>query len=459
MRKSVGLALALGAALAPAAHAITITKTNNAADQWGSLNASSGSYVFADSFVAPAGTDVPATLGTWLKLLSGTPQSVRLEIWGDNGGPDHSAILATTGSVTPTETSSFNFTSFAVTSSPAALTPGTKYWFVITVVGEPSSGAYLAAAKHTQNSVYHDNGVFDASNDSSGVTFGFVNQTPEMAFQVGLSDVLLLDEQFCGSVSHDPAGLYFLTEPYNVTYDEAAFDDLLTSGIPWRVVLVDEYASGFSVGTETDLTNYIANGGHVGIDYWNWIGAPSFAATFDASYVSDFTTPLPIYQWESQHPLFTTPLQIPNPLDWTDDSCTSGTIDGAKFNPTSYGTTIAYFGSNVVAPVAGTPSPDLIVPPANDSAIIVGNGGRTVLFGGILGNYNKSMIIVAPVSESTPEPKGFDITNGEWMAENIADYLLHVIFVDGFESANFGAWSSETGGILLKPQGAAPAKH
>jgi len=101
--------------------------------------------------------------------------------------------------------------------------------------------------------------------------------------------------------------------------------------------------------------------------------------------------------------------------------------------------------------------PEIVTPPPDDSAIIVGNGGRTVLFGGTLGNYNGAAL-GAPSSESAIGPKTIVLTQGDWMAENIADYLLHVIFVDGFESTDFGAWSSETGGIFLAPQRGA-AKH
>ncbi len=466
MRSRTCLSLALGAVLfATSAHAARFTKLPDLGPNYHSISAS-GSYVYADSFVAPQGTNVPVSLGTWLQLYGGTSQSVRFEIWGDSGGPDHTSVLATTGSVTPGAFGgalsffSYPVASYPATTTPVALVPGTRYWFVITVVGETVSNGQFQVGGHTQNSVYHDNGVFDASNESSGATFNYVNHTPEMAFQVGLSDVLLLDIPTCFSESHYPAAFTLLEEPSYVVDNVTDFYDLLTDGIPWRVVLIDDYATELSTATQSALATYVAGGGHVGIDYWGWLYDPSFAATFDASYVSYFSTPLQIFPWVPDHPLWTAPNALPNSLQWTDDPCTTGTVDGATFNPTSYGRVIAYFGAVYAAPTASpaySSGPDFVDPTTDDAAIIVGNGGRTVLFGGMLANYN-GVPIGLPVAGSTPAPKIIDQSYGERMAANIADYLLHVIFVDGFESGGDGAWS-DSSSVATLPQPAAEGKN
>jgi hypothetical protein len=196
--------LALIALLAaPAVAQTTIEKPPDVGAYWWPLSPAGGTYVYADCFIAPAGPDIHIqSLGTWFSLNTseenvttneafagegGSPPTVRLEIWGDAPpGPDAFEILATTGSLAPNPVG-LEFVEAPVLPGAVALTPGTRYWFAATVVGETGTGWYQVGG-HTQNSVYPDNCTFWYSNDPAGIVFDGQNLTPEMAFSVTLDD-------------------------------------------------------------------------------------------------------------------------------------------------------------------------------------------------------------------------------------------------------------------------------
>jgi hypothetical protein len=188
MLRKIGFVIAV-ALLAGPLHAQTILdKQPDLGPFWQPINAETGTYVYSDCFVAPAGVDViPNSLGMWLNLLSPTGPSIRFEIWGDAGGPDASSVLATTGSLSPNPVG-LEFISAIVQPGFQNLTPGNTYWFVATVVGESGTGQYQVGG-HTQNSQQSDNCTFWYSNDPAGIVFDGQNLTPEMAFSVTLDDV------------------------------------------------------------------------------------------------------------------------------------------------------------------------------------------------------------------------------------------------------------------------------
>ena len=189
MLRKIGLSVAI-VLLAGSVHAqTTLTKDPDLGPFWNPLNPVSGTYVYADCFIAPAGVDVwPHFLGTWLNQTP-PPPTIRFEIWGDTGGngPDASNVLATTGSLSPNPTG-LELISAQVQNGAQALTPGTLYWFAATVVGESGTGSYQVGG-HTQNSQQNDNCTFWYSNDPNGVVFDGTNLTPEMAFTLTLDDV------------------------------------------------------------------------------------------------------------------------------------------------------------------------------------------------------------------------------------------------------------------------------
>jgi hypothetical protein len=150
-----------------------------------------GTYVYSDSFFNSSPEPMtPTVLGTWLQTTAVPPPNVRFEVWGEaaGGGPDASAVLATTGSLSLPVTATLAFFSAPVIGTPSALAAGQRYWFVATCVGEAGTGDFVTGG-HTQNSVYADNGTFWYSNDPAGVSFDGQNNTPEMAFEVTLDQL------------------------------------------------------------------------------------------------------------------------------------------------------------------------------------------------------------------------------------------------------------------------------
>lgn len=179
-----GLILAAGSSAAVAQ--TFITKSPDLGDFWNSLSPNGGSYVYANSFVAPNGDTLVTNLGTWLNAQGSDGSSIRFEIWGDAGGPDASNVISTTGSLGAFNDSTLTY--YGAPATPGVLVPGNLYWFTATVVGEAGTGFYNVGG-HTQNSAYNDNGTFWFSNDANGIVFGGQGLTPEMAFSVTLTQV------------------------------------------------------------------------------------------------------------------------------------------------------------------------------------------------------------------------------------------------------------------------------
>jgi hypothetical protein len=186
LNRLAGAAISLILA-ANAASATTVTKSPDLGPYWNPLS-TSGTYIYADSFVAPASGTV-SSIGIWLTNLSGdaSAQPIVFDVFGTSGGgPDPSNVLASTGLLSldvPGTLTLFNET----TTSSLTLTAGDTYWVAGDEVGL-SGGGLLQVGGHTQNSEgISDNGTFWFSNDPSGVTFGGQNLTPEMAFTVTIN--------------------------------------------------------------------------------------------------------------------------------------------------------------------------------------------------------------------------------------------------------------------------------
>jgi len=182
-------------------------------------------------------------------------------------------------------------------------------------------------------------------------------------------EVLLLNEQCGGSAEHFPIALSNLGVTFTETNDDVAFLAELTGGTAWHAVIVDEYADWLSAATAAALVDYIASGGRAFMSYWDWESEPALTAAFEATAVGTYSAPLDIYRWDVGHPLFNVPNALPDLIP-TDDTCGN---DGGIFNATGGGVTIGGY----------TPGPA-----ADQHAIIVGNDGRTIAFGGMPGLFN-----------------------------------------------------------------------
>ncbi len=211
--------------------------------------------------------------------------------------------------------------------------------------------------------------------------------------------VLLLNEECGGSAELFPTALTNAGLTFTETNDAASFETELTTGGPWDIVIVDEYANFINPTKErpngrlsqeslTAIQDYIANGGVIYMNYWAW--DPATAASFEATLGATYTVPQPILIWEPTFPL----LNIPNTVgDMTPTADTCNT-DGALFEPTG--------GGNAIAGYTATPT-------TGQAAIVVGNAGRTILFGSIIGLFG---------------------TDGPAFAENVVQHLVNPVPVE-----------------------------
>jgi PEP-CTERM motif len=177
---------------ASGAEAATISKVPDLGPYWNPLSAN-GSYVYADSFIAPL-TGAVSDLGTWLD--GGAPDLtsyLQFEILADAGNaPDGATVLAASATLAFSD-GSLSF-EHAAPQSSQILAAGQRYWFAASTVGLGGSGRYQLGG-HTQNSDgIVDSGRFWFSNDPSGLSFdqpsfdSAVNPV-ELAFSVTLEPV------------------------------------------------------------------------------------------------------------------------------------------------------------------------------------------------------------------------------------------------------------------------------
>lgn len=224
-------------------------------------------------------------------------------------------------------------------------------------------------------------------------------------------NILLLNEQCGASYPQYPEALFHLGLTYTETDNTDDFDAALSDGTAWDLVIVDDYGDQLPETVRNELASYVASGGRVAIDYSLWAGDGAFSAVFEAATVSDYTVPADIHQWSTAGGLFTSPNVVPDPLVPSGDDCAE---DGALFEPIGGGQAVAGYAA------AST---------TNQAAIVVGNGGRTILFGGILGLY---------AGDSDDD----GTSDGQELARNFIYLLSSPVFSDGFESGDITLWSS-----------------
>lgn len=177
--------LALLLVMAPVVANANLIKQPDLGAYWAPLNPNSGSYIYADSFVADTSGGV-SSLGFW--ATGGGNAQVVLEVYGPGASPDSANVLAKTGVIDLSLTNSLQFFD-AATLFSSNLSSGTQYWFAANVIGL-TADTPITVGGHTQNSGgIVDNGTFWFSSDPTGVNFDGANYTPEMAFDVGFGAV------------------------------------------------------------------------------------------------------------------------------------------------------------------------------------------------------------------------------------------------------------------------------
>ncbi len=176
--------------LGTSATAAIIEKAPDIGDYWNPLNSYSGTYIYANSFVAPE-NGLVSYLGMWLKFNGQGNQDIKFQIYGSIGGnaangPDSTSILATTDVISGLSITSLTYYEYAALAGGTSLIAGDTYWFGASVLGlAGDANAYFNVGGHTQNTGgIVDNGTFWYSNSPNGINFDGNNYTPEMAFKV-----------------------------------------------------------------------------------------------------------------------------------------------------------------------------------------------------------------------------------------------------------------------------------
>lgn len=204
------------------------------------------------------------------------------------------------------------------------------------------------------------------------------------------ADVVLYSVSCGGSPEYFPQALADASVDFDLVTDGEALASAILSG-HYRWVIVDKYNNGLPPEAVTAISSFVAGGGCSYISDWQWYEYPELAGSYGATFVSDYTVPIPILRWNAAHPLFTTPNAL-NDLTPAADSCDR---DGARFEPTA--------GASAIAGYVAAPT-------ANEAGFVVANDGRTVLFGGITGLFSGD-----GNANVTPD--------GQELAENVVAYL------------------------------------
>jgi thermitase len=159
----------------------------------------------------------------------------------------------------------------------------------------------------------------------------------------------------------------------NYTYyadDPSGFGAALVSQ-PWDLVVVD-HCNYYSMGNYwNELDEYVRNGGLLVLSTFDIDGSDSQPTTLwdtlGVRWVSDMSSPEPVYRWNPSHPLFTFPNSIGDLTSYTE-----GYGDDGDHVATTTGTAVAGFTTQ----------------PANGYAgIVLGNIHQTILFSFILDEF------------------------------------------------------------------------
>lgn len=171
------------------------------------------------------------------------------------------------------------------------------------------------------------------------------------------------------------------------TANAANFNTLLT-GSSWDLVIMD-VPSTLPTGGFGNLINYIGGGGRAIMSFWTLQTEAALETAFQVDRVADIGPPQDVYAWNAAHPIWA---GVASPVtgwsnQWADD--------GDRLDPVGSAVSLGGFVA-----AAGT---------AGQSAIILGNSGRTIYNGflfdeisatnGVLLIQNEISFLVTPVPE------------------------------------------------------------
>lgn len=139
------------------------------------------------------------------------------------------------------------------------------------------------------------------------------------------------------------------------------FNTLLTSG-SWDLVILD-LPSTMPNGEFGALVDYINGGGKALMSFWSLDSKPALASAFEVAVSGSFGSPQNVNAWNLAHPIFNGPYAVTDLVSWDD----RWADDGDRLSWFGSGQALAGFGA----------------PAADQGAIVLGNGGRT-LYNGFL---------------------------------------------------------------------------
>lgn len=205
------------------------------------------------------------------------------------------------------------------------------------------------------------------------------------------------------------------------------FVDELENFGPWDVVIIDCPSSGMDVTVAQAIATYIANDGRAMIGFWDLDNSGPGAilrTAFGIAVTVEYTLPLPVFAWDSSHPIWTTPNDVSSPLPTI---ATTWADDGDRLEGVAGTTAVGGFVDQVGA--------------ANESAIVLSNDNRTICNGFVFDNFEAATIVPLLVNEIAfllggGGPTGDEYRRGDVNDDavvNIADvvYLLNALFVPG----------------------------
>ena len=179
-------------------------------------------------------------------------------------------------------------------------------------------------------------------------------------------DAFTVSSQRYSIVALDNLGIAYV----HYSDDPSGFGTALTS-YPWSLVIVD-HNNYFAVGDYwNELEAYVLGGGCLILSTFDMDGSHSETTTLwdtlGAEWVSDITSPEPVYRWAPTHPIFTIPNEVGDLTSYVD-----GYFDnGDHIRPTT-GTPLAGF------------TPTLS---ENATSIVLGDSAKTLLMSFILSEF------------------------------------------------------------------------
>jgi 6-phosphogluconolactonase (cycloisomerase 2 family) len=237
-------------------------------------------------------------------------------------------------------------------------------------------GNFLFVANATSRSItrFTVNQSTGALSSASSTPANFVGNSGRitgLAMVAGRPQILVhTDDPSLAAANRLPEqALHGLGLPYYVTYDgnQNSFANRLTTG-EWdlAIFMVDNFS--VATGILDAMLDYVNRGGRLIAYTWNLSGVSAHPlwAKLGFAYQSSITAEngvnVPVYQWDTAHPIFNLPQDVPSPLDWV-SSQALGFIGGQRVQPTAGGAALAGYVSS---------------PTANQAALIVANDGRTI---------------------------------------------------------------------------------